>query len=82
MAAPGWSVSSRDPEFPGERLVVCRNPVLAAERARKREALLAETEATLAQDRPLFLEHLHPAAEGVELLALFGGQALGSSCVD
>jgi Transposase DDE domain len=34
-------------EFPGERLVVCRNPALAAERARKREALLAETEAAL-----------------------------------
>jgi hypothetical protein len=38
----------RSPEFPDERLVVCRNPVLAAERARKREALLAETEAALA----------------------------------
>jgi len=35
-------------EFPAERLVVCRNPALAAERARKREALLAETEAALA----------------------------------
>ena len=37
------------PQFPGERLVVCRNPVLAAERARKREALLAATEDALAQ---------------------------------
>ena len=37
------------PEFPGERLVVCRNPALAAERARKREALLAATEAALAR---------------------------------
>lgn len=36
------------PEFPGERLVVCRNPALAAERARKREALLVATEAALA----------------------------------
>jgi len=35
-------------EFPGERLVVCRNPLVAAERARKREALLAATEAELA----------------------------------
>jgi hypothetical protein len=35
------------PEFPGERLVVCRNPLLAAERARKREALLAATEGAL-----------------------------------
>ncbi len=37
------------PEFPGERLVVCRNPLLAAERTRKREALLVATEAALAK---------------------------------
>ena len=35
------------PEFPGERLVVCRNPDLAAERARKREELLVVTERDL-----------------------------------
>jgi len=35
------------PQFPGERLVVCRNPALRAERARKREALLAATEGAL-----------------------------------
>ena len=34
-------------EFPVERLVVCRNPHLAAERARKREDLLAATEREL-----------------------------------
>jgi len=34
-------------EFPDERLVVCRNPHLAAERARKREDLLAATEREL-----------------------------------
>ena len=28
------------PDFPGERLIACRNPVLAADRARKREDLL------------------------------------------
>jgi Transposase DDE domain len=37
------------PEYPNERLVVCRNPLLAAERARKREALLAATETELAK---------------------------------
>jgi hypothetical protein len=37
------------PDFPGERLVVCRNPDLAAERARKREDLLAATERDLAR---------------------------------
>lgn len=31
-------------EFPGERLVVCRNPLVAAERTRKREELLQATE--------------------------------------
>ena len=36
------------PDFPGERLVACRNPVLAADRARKREDLLQATEKLLA----------------------------------
>jgi hypothetical protein len=36
------------PEFPSERLIVCRNPDLARERRRKREALLAATERDLA----------------------------------
>jgi hypothetical protein len=36
------------PDFPGERLVACRNPVLAADRARTREDLLATTEKLLA----------------------------------
>jgi hypothetical protein len=35
------------PEFPGERLVACKNPFLEAERARKRESLPAATEADL-----------------------------------
>jgi hypothetical protein len=35
-------------DFPGERLIACRNPALAGERARKREALLAATEKALA----------------------------------
>jgi hypothetical protein len=37
------------PEFPGERLIVCRNRALAEERARKREDLLAATERALAR---------------------------------
>jgi Transposase DDE domain len=35
------------PDFPGERLVLCRNPALADERARKRQELLAATEVEL-----------------------------------
>ena len=37
------------PDYPGERLVACKNPFLQAERARKRESLLAATEADLAK---------------------------------
>jgi Transposase DDE domain len=37
------------PDFPGERLVACKNPFLEAERARKRESLLAAAEAGLAK---------------------------------
>src|SRR5271170_6510315 len=36
------------PDFPGERLILCRNHALAAERARKREDLLRATERDLA----------------------------------
>ena len=47
--------------YPGERLVVCRNPLLAAKRAHKRQGLLAATEheldkvvaATRREKRPL-----------------------------
>lgn len=38
-------------DYPGERLVVCRNPLVAAERARKRDDLLTATEAALAPIR-------------------------------
>jgi hypothetical protein len=36
------------PDYPGERLIACRNPLLADERARKRQDLLAATEKKLA----------------------------------
>jgi hypothetical protein len=60
LAAPGGPLQlslfdDRDmaeitsPDFPGERLVVCRNPLLAEERRRKREELLAATEKELAR---------------------------------
>ena len=39
------------PDYPGERLVCCHNPVLAADRARTREELLAATENDLATIR-------------------------------
>src|SRR5260370_14973182 len=39
----------RSPDFPGERLILCRNQALAAERMRKREDLLHATERDLAR---------------------------------
>ena len=35
------------PDYPGERLICCRNPALAVERARKRDVLLAATQTAL-----------------------------------
>jgi transposase len=40
-----------DPAYPGERLIVCRNPLLAEERSRKRNELLACTERDLERVR-------------------------------
>jgi transposase len=51
-------VTSED--FPNERLVVCRNPALAAERARKREELLRATEAKLEPIRLATLRARNP----------------------
>ena len=39
------------PDYPGERLIACRNPALAIERARKRSELLAATDKELARIR-------------------------------
>lgn len=39
----------RSPDYPGEQLIVCRNPFLAKERARKRQELLDATEKKLAE---------------------------------
>ena len=46
---PRDMASITSPDFPGERLIVCRNPDLAAERTRKREDLLVATEKDLAR---------------------------------
>ena len=40
------------PDYPGERLVVCRNPDLARHRTRKRQDLLAVTETKLEKGSP------------------------------
>jgi hypothetical protein len=53
-------------EFPGERLIVCRNPLVGSQRARKREELLTATETDLA-----------PIAHRVDRGTLSGADQIG-----
>jgi hypothetical protein len=59
--------------FPGERLIVCRNPLVGAQRARKREELLTATETDLAQ-----IAHRvdHGTLHGADQIGLAVGPAL------
>jgi transposase len=60
------------PEFPGERLVVCRNPDLAAERARKRADLLAATERDLTRIQAAVTRKRHPLRGTAEIALAVG----------
>lgn len=62
--------------FPGERLVVCRNPALAQERARKRLELLAATEADLAKIVVATQRARNPL-RGQDAIALRVGRVIG-----
>ncbi|HSI58697.1 MAG TPA: IS1634 family transposase [Ideonella sp.] len=61
--------------FPGERLVVCRNPLLADERARKRGELLAATEADLAKIAAA-TQRQRSALRGEQAIALRVGRVI------
>src|SRR5271165_5521104 len=61
--------------FPGERLIVCRNPLLAEERARKREDLLSATERDLARIRQA-VERKHAPLKGQAEIGLAVGAVL------
>lgn len=61
--------------FPGERLVVCRNPLLAEERARKRAELLAATEAELGAVAAAVARARTPL-RGTQQIALRAGRAI------
>lgn len=63
------------PDFPGERLIVCRNPDLAAERTRKRQDLLAATERDLTHIRAAVARKHHPL-RGATNIALAVGAVL------
>ena len=60
------------PDYPGERLIVCRNPLLAAERRRKRDALLAATERDLARIRQAVERQRKPLAGRTEIALAVG----------
>ena len=62
--------------FPGERLVVCRNPLLAEERARKRLDLLAATEVDLAKIVAATQRARKPL-RGQDAIALRVGRVIG-----
>jgi len=62
--------------FPGERLIACRNPLLAQDRARKREELLRATEAELDKVVAAVRREKRPL-RGTQKIALRVGRALG-----
>jgi hypothetical protein len=66
----------QSPDYPGERLIVCRNRDLAAERARKREELLAATEKDLAAIAAAVTRSRQPL-RGKDKIALKAGGVLG-----
>jgi hypothetical protein len=63
------------PAYPGERLIVCRNPDLARERARKRDDLLAATERDLAEVARAVTRRRRPV-RGADAIGLRAGAVL------
>lgn len=68
------------PDFPGERLVACRNPLLAEDRARKREELLQATEEKLAKVQARVERERRPL-RGEDAIGVAVGKVLGASKV-
>src|SRR5258708_24825876 len=64
------------PEFPGERLIVCKNPALAEERKRKRDALLDATEQDLKDIQARIVRKRQPL-RGADKIGLAVGALLG-----
>jgi hypothetical protein len=62
-------------DFPGERLIACRNPVLAADRARTRDELLAATEKLLA---PLIARVAAGRLQGAGPIGVEAGKVIGT----
>jgi hypothetical protein len=68
------------PDYPGERLIACYNPFLAAERARKRAELLAATEAELAKIAAATRRARRPL-RGQDVIALAVGKVINAKKV-
>jgi len=64
------------PDFPGERLVVCRNPALAEERGRKRDELLDATEQDLKDIQARIMRKRQPL-RGADKIGLAVGVLIG-----
>lgn len=64
------------PDYPGERLIACRNPLLGAERRRKRDELLARTEEALEAIGQATLRARRPL-RGADQIGLRVGRVLG-----
>jgi hypothetical protein len=64
------------PDFPGERLVVCKNPALAEERKRKRDELLDATEQDLKDIQARIMRKRQPL-RGADKIGLAVGALLG-----
>jgi hypothetical protein len=64
--------SITSPDFPGERLIVCRNPNLAAERTRKRQDLLAATERDLTRIQAAVARQRNPLRSATEIALAVG----------
>ncbi|MGH3801982.1 MAG: IS1634 family transposase, partial [Pseudonocardiaceae bacterium] len=61
------------PDYPGERLIACRNPLLATERARKRGELLTATETALA---PIVAAVTQGRLHGADQIGLRAGKVI------
>jgi Transposase DDE domain len=64
------------PDYPGERLIACRNPLLAADRARKREELLVATEKDLAKIQSQTQRRRRPLG-GKDAIGMAVGKVIG-----
>jgi len=69
------------PDYPGERLIVCRNPLLAAERARKRRELLEAAEKKLKEIQAATQRKRQPV-RSAEKISYLVGKALAASKVE